>query len=117
MSQVRLWRRLVPMLFVETKAFTRQIRELMPDDEYRTLQHELAARPNLGVLIPGCNGLRKLRWAGSGRGKRGGSRVIYYWAVEHHRILLLLVYPKSEQEDLSPVQSKILRRVVEEEFG
>jgi hypothetical protein len=43
--------------------------------------------------------------------------VIYYWAVEHHRILLLLVYPKSEQEDLSPVQSKILRRVVEEEFG
>lgn len=53
--------------------------------------------------------MRKLRWAGSGRGKRGGLRVIYYWWIGRDRILMLLVYPKNVQDDLSADQLKQLR--------
>jgi hypothetical protein len=57
--------------------------------------------------------MRKIRWAGSGRGKRGGLRVIYYWWVAKDRISMLLVYPKSEQDDLTAVQVKLLRNALE----
>jgi len=57
--------------------------------------------------------MRKIRWAGSGRGKRGGLRVIYYWWVAKDRISMLLVYPKSEQDDLSADQIKLLRKALE----
>lgn len=77
---------------------------------------ELADRPEKESIIPGGGGIRKLRWSGSGRGKRGGTRVIYYWASEHDMILLLYMYSKKGQKDLTPDQLKVLRRVVEEEF-
>jgi len=64
----------------------------------------------------GRGGLRKLRWATKDKGKRGGSRVIYYWAVSQEQILMLLIYSKSEQEDLTRDQLKTLKRVVEEEY-
>jgi mRNA-degrading endonuclease RelE of RelBE toxin-antitoxin system len=50
------------------------------------------------------------------RGKRGGVRVIYYWAVKAERLLMLLIYAKTEQADLTPSQVAILRRIVEEEY-
>jgi len=53
--------------------------------------------------------MRKLRWAGSGRGKRGGLRVIYYWWVVKDRISMLLVYPKNEMDDLTADQVKQLK--------
>ena len=64
-------------------------------------------------VIRGSGGMRKIRWAGSGRGKRGGLRVIYYWWVAKDRISMLLVYPKSEQDDLSADQIKLLRKALE----
>jgi len=66
------------MIIIETHIFTRKLKALLTDDEYRKLQNELVLRPDAGKIIPGSGGLRKLRWAGSGRGKRGGVRVIYY---------------------------------------
>ncbi len=60
--------------------------------------------------------MRKLRWAAQGRGKRGGVRVIYYWAVVQDKILMLFMYAKNEQDDLTPDQLKVLRRIVEEEY-
>lgn len=68
------------------------------------------------MLIQGEGGLRKLRWAGSGRGKRGGVRVIYFWHPEDEVFYRLYVYPKSEQSDLTPAQVRTLRRLVEEQF-
>ncbi len=53
--------------------------------------------------------MRKLRWAGSGRGKRGGLRIIYFWWVSKDRISMLMVYSKNEQEDLRPDQLKLLK--------
>ena len=85
----------------------------MDDDEYAKLQLALALRPDWGKVIPGGGGLRKLRWAGSGRGKRGGLRIIYYWQTADNEIWMLLAYPKSEWEDLSHDQIKQLKRLVE----
>ena len=57
--------------------------------------------------------MRKLRWAGSGRGKRGGLRVIYYWWIAKDRIAMLFIYRKNEQDDLTPEQVKLLRQALD----
>ena len=104
------------MDIVETSLFTRQVQALLADDEYRRLQTILVIRPDAGNLIPGSGGLRKIRWGAQGRGKRGGVRVIYYWAVKQERILMLLMYPKNERDNLTAEQLKVLRRIIEEEY-
>ena len=96
--------------------FTRRVLKLLTDDDYRLLQHELVARPDVGNIIRGSGGLRKVRWAARGRGKRGGVRVIYYWAVDREIILMLLIYGKNEQDDLTAEQLRVLKGLVEEEF-
>ena len=104
------------MVILETHAFTAAIRALLSDEEYRLLQAALVARPDAGRLIQGTGGLRKARWAAQGRGKRGGIRVIYYWYVKGSRLLMLLAYPKSQQDDLTPRQRAILRKIIETEY-
>ena len=104
------------MLIIETPIFTRHIRQLLSDEQYLELQQHLIARPDAGKIIPGSGGLRKLRWALPGQGKRGGLRLIYYWARSLDQILMLFTYPKQEQEDLSRSQVRILKRIVDEEY-
>lgn len=67
------------MVIIETSVFTRRIKELMSDDEYKLLQESLINRPDAGVAIQGTGGLRKLRWKLDRRGKSGDVRIIYYW--------------------------------------
>ncbi|OGO65228.1 MAG: hypothetical protein A2Z45_11480 [Chloroflexi bacterium RBG_19FT_COMBO_55_16] len=105
------------MEFVETLSFTRRLRGLLSDDEYCLLQTALMLHPAKGPVIQGSGGIRKFRWAISGRGKRGGVRVIYYWAVHRDILFMLLIYSKNEQDDLTPEQLKILKRLIEEEFS
>ena len=102
------------MEFVETPTFTRLVLALMDDDAYARLQATLALRPDLGKVISGGGGIRKMRWAGSGRGKRGGLRIVYYWQTAEEHIWMLLVYPKSERDDLSRDQLRQLRILVKE---
>jgi len=104
------------MLIKETSVFTRRVEKLLDRESYRLLQLRLATEPECGDLIRGTGGLRKVRWQGSGRGKRGGVRVIYYWAQGPEIILLLVIYGKNEQDDLTPDQRKILKAIVEEEL-
>ncbi len=104
------------MRFVETPIFTEQITVTIDDLSYRKLELALLLRPEQGALIQGSGGLRKLRWAGSGRGKRGGIRVIYFWHPEDEIFYMLYGYPKNEQSDLTLAQIRILRRLVEEQF-
>lgn len=101
------------MVFVETPTFTKRLLQLMEDEDYAALQRWLADHPDAGDVIRGSGGMRKIRWAGSGRGKRGGLRVIYYWWVAKDRISMLLVYPKNELDDLSADQVKLLRKALE----
>lgn len=104
------------MVIIETSVFTRQIIALMNDEDYAEFQSEIADRPDMGVCILGSGGIRKVRIAAKGHGKRGGARVIYYWAVSDNQIFMLLAYAKNEQENLSKEQLKILRSLVEKEF-
>lgn len=100
------------MEFVETPTFTRLITEML-DEDYTKLQVALARKPDLGKVISGSGGIRKMRWAGSGRGKRGGLRVIYYWHVAGDQIWMLLAYPKSGKDELSRDEIKQLKHLVE----
>ncbi|MCJ7601107.1 MAG: type II toxin-antitoxin system RelE/ParE family toxin [Desulfobulbaceae bacterium] len=104
------------MVIVETPIFTKQLLSTLSDDEYRLFQNMLLERPDAGKVIPGSGGLRKLRWAAEGRGKRGGLRVIYYWFTAGGIIMLLFIYPKNMQDNLTPDQLKQLKKVVEEEY-
>lgn len=101
----------------ETSFFTKHVYEYLSDDEYCDLQIALCKNPGLGRIIPGTGGIRKLRWGLQHKGKRGGCRIIYYWFNLQGKILLLFIYPKSEQEDLSTDQIKILGHIVDEEKG
>jgi hypothetical protein len=98
------------VIFVETPIFYRRIQAHMNDDDYGELQSFMALRPEAGAIIKGSGGIRKLRWRGSGRGKSGGLRVIYFWWVAKDRISLLMVYAKSEQDDLTADQLKKLKK-------
>ena len=104
------------MRFVETPVFTAAIGRHLDDEQYRQLQIALMLRPEQGPVIPGSGGLRKVRWATTGAGKRGGLRVIYYWAPSDRMFYMLYVYRKSAQGDLTPAQTRQLGRVVREEF-
>jgi hypothetical protein len=101
---------------VETPTFARRRSDLLDDEEYRLAQLALAKNPEIGDLIPGGGGLRKVRWELEGRGKSGGARVIYYWAVAPGVVLLLYIYAKNERADLSKDQLKALAKAVREEF-
>ncbi len=74
----------------------------------------LIANPLLGSIIPGGNGLRKIRWSIAGKGKRGGLRAIYYYLTNEGKIYLVFAYKKSEQENLTKAQLKILSDYVKE---
>jgi hypothetical protein len=105
------------MVIVETPIFTRQVERLLTDDEYRELQTTLVQRPSIGQVIPGSGGLRKVRWRLRGKGKRSGARVIYYWAVAQDRLLMLFIYAKTKQDDLSHGQLQIMKQIVEDEYS
>jgi hypothetical protein len=101
------------MVFVETPIFTRQVIEVLTDEQYALLQGSLVAQPDSGDLIKGSGGMRKLRWALPGRGKSGGIRVIYFWRVTESQIVMLTMYAKNEQANLTAAQVKLLAKLVE----
>jgi mRNA-degrading endonuclease RelE of RelBE toxin-antitoxin system len=101
------------MIFIETSIFTEEILRLMSDEDYRMLQAALMLRPDAGSLIRGSGGLRKIQWNLPGRGKRGSLRVIYYFDPPD-TVYMLFPYRKTEQEDLTPDQLKLLRGMIKE---
>jgi len=100
--------------FVETRLFTRIVADYLSDDEYGELQMKLAVDPELGAVIPGSGGVRKLRWGQPGRGKRSGVRVIYYVKREDSVIWMLTIYAKNEAQTIA---SDVLRRIKREIDG
>jgi len=90
---------------------------LLSEEDYAKFQLRLAANPDEGAIIRGAGGLRKVRIAASSRGRRGGARVIYYWAVKKDVLLLLFAYAKNEAADLTAKQVATLAKIVREEFG
>ncbi len=95
--------------FTETPRFTKRASKLIDDDEMGGLQWYLNSRPEVGSVIRNSGGMRKMRWSSSGHGKRGGSRIIYYFALAHDKILLLDIYAKNEKADLSRAEIAYLK--------
>ncbi len=100
--------------FIETKLFTRLVGELLSDDEYALLQQALIADPEVGNVIPGSGGVRKMRWGVSGRGKRSGLRVIYFLRTRQGQIWMLTLYPKNVAEN---IPANVLRQIKDEIDG
>jgi mRNA-degrading endonuclease RelE of RelBE toxin-antitoxin system len=102
------------MEFVEVPAFTSRVLRYLDDESYAELQNHLAHYPNAGAIIPGSKGLRKIRWAAKGRGKRGGTRVIYFWHVTPEIITFLDIYPKNEKDDLTKQEIRLLNQLLDD---
>jgi mRNA-degrading endonuclease RelE of RelBE toxin-antitoxin system len=99
------------MEFIEATAFTKYVYDYLSDDEYLGLQSFLLQYPEAGKVVPGSGGVRKVRWAMTGRGKSGGVRVIYYFKRQDDEIWLLTIYSKSEKEN---IPAHILRQIAKE---
>lgn len=105
------------LVFKETSFFTKQIKDLLTDDEYKEFQQHLVEKPTAGPVIKDTGGCRKVRWAlQNNGGKSGGMRAIYYWIKDEHQIFLLLAYEKSSQDSLSDKQKKVLKKLVRDEL-
>ena len=94
--------------FVETRLFTRLVQAYLTDDDYARLQQMLADDPELGDVVPGTGGVRKVRWGVAGRGKRSGIRVIYFFQATQEEIWLLTLYAKNVIEN---IPAHILRQI------
>jgi len=107
------------MEFLEAPAFTRHLQDYLNDRDYRELQARLGANPELGDLMPGTGGFRKVRWADArrGKGRRGGLRIIYYHFKSDHQIWLMTVYDKNEASDLTAKEKKGLKASIERELA
>lgn len=106
------------LVFLETPVFTRLLPGYLADESYRELQHALMENPELGDVMPGTGGFRKVRWedARRGKGKRGGLRVIYYYLTADRQILFFTVYDKDEAEDLTTDERKVLQNAIRAEL-
>ena len=99
------------MVFVETPIFTADVQALLSDEDYAALQRHLVSYPDAGDVIAGTGGLRKVRWTTVGRGKRGGTRVIYYHVVAQAQIRMILIYRKGIKDNLTPREKTVLRQI------
>jgi mRNA-degrading endonuclease RelE of RelBE toxin-antitoxin system len=97
--------------FIETKLFTRLVKQYLSDESYTALQAELIANPDKGAVIRGSGGVRKIRWAAEGRGKSGGYRVIYFVRNVHGVIWMLTIYPKNVADS---IPGHVLKKIREE---
>jgi hypothetical protein len=106
-----------PVSVIELESYRRRAEEVLTAEERDTVVNLIAYAPLAGKIIPGTGGLRKLRVARDGTGKRGGARVVYYFYNEAFPVFLLSLYPKNEKADLSASDKRILTKAVKEIFA
>jgi hypothetical protein len=102
-------RRLITV--AETPLFIRQSLDVWGDGERVAFIDFIARNPEEGDLIPETGGVRKIRWARPGSGKRGGARVIYFYYSSDRPLYLLMVYAKARQENLTAEEKKAVRKL------
>lgn len=100
------------MQIFATRTYERAIRKLIPATARKEMEAAIVADPSGAPVIPGTGGIRKLRWAGSGRGKRGGIRTVYFYHRGPEAIYMLTAYAKADRDDLTRDDRKTLSRLV-----
>ncbi len=98
---------------VELPEYMRRVKRLLSENDGQELINYLAEHPEAGIIMPGTGGIRKLRWARTGMGKRGGVRIIYYYHNEQIPIYLLTLYSKGVKDDLTSSERRALREFVQ----
>ena len=101
-----------PVRIFATRTYERVVRKLMSEAERQNMEAAIVANPGSAALLRGTGGIRKLRWKGSGRGKRGGIRTIYFHHVGPEAIYMLTAYAKADRDDLTAADRKALSRLV-----
>lgn len=101
--------------FIETSVFSRLVQDYLSDQEYGELQSLLIENPEAGAVIRGTGGVRKLRWAAPGRGKRGGYRVIYFARRPKGIIWMLTMYPKNVADTIPAHVLKQIRAEIDDD--
>jgi len=92
---------------VQTTRYLRDLKRLGASaSEIGRLEQTIANNPEAGAVIPGLGGVRKLRFALGGKGKRGGGRAIYFLMVSEDLAVMLFAYAKSDKEDMTPAEKK-----------
>jgi hypothetical protein len=99
------------MVFIETPVFTKQVVDLLTDEEYGAFQQYLIANPEAGDVVQDTGGLRKIRWKTASSGKSGGVRVIYFHVLALSQARLLLIYKKGRKDDLTADEKKTLKKL------
>jgi hypothetical protein len=97
----------------ETPTFVAEAARVWTQEERLEFFTWLANNPDAGVVIPRSGGCRKVRWSRPGSGKQGGVRVIYFTQIAEGRLWMLLVYPKSQRDDIPAHILKHIRQVLE----
>ena len=105
---------IIPQVIVETQPYQRAVQRVWDSSTQMEFKTFIGLNPEAGDIIPGTGGIRKVRWQGSGHGKRGGVRIIYYVYNEYYPIYLLYAYPKNVQVNLSEDEKKIFTKVTEQ---
>jgi hypothetical protein len=99
--------------FVMMPEFDRQWQKLgLGDNELRQLQEALLQNPKAGNVIQGTKGLRKIRIAFEGQGKRGSGRVAYVDFTVHEMVYLITAYPKNEKDNLSKAERNAIAKII-----
>ncbi len=103
------------MHFVELSPFKHYLDQIADGPQVlKRIQDELLKQPDIGNIVQGTGGIRKVRAAGKGKGKSGGYRIWYLYFVEFNRIYLMAIYSKNETEDLSSSDRKYLKSLVDQ---
>ena len=97
----------------ETPLFQSQAKDVWDDEGREDFINFIARNPEAGDVIPETGGVRKLRWARPGTGKRGGARVIYFYHDAGRPLYLLMVYAKPRQENSTPDEKRAVRKLTE----
>jgi hypothetical protein len=98
---------------IAARQFDARIAGLLAVDELAALEYAIGTAPGANPIIPGTGGVRKMRWARAGMGKRGGIRVIYFYSVRANVVLLMTAYAKNMRENLTNDQKKAIRKIAE----
>ena len=100
---------------IETPLFQKQWPNYWTEDERGEFATHVSANPEVGDVVPGSGGIRKVRWKRTGTGKSGGVRVIYFVKTDEGEIVLLTLYAKSKTDNLTGAKLKEIRRALEED--